>query len=366
MSVLAVFGLDRARADTVGLVAKADALVGAARAYGLAVDCVMLVRGVPRLMDNRPTTLVDAGYDKRASQRALLSRLPKFVSGLTPKPYTTLWLRALPLNPIWLQALSAFQRSGCRVVWDVPTYPNDAERSGWQARLLHTVDSWSRRWSSFTPDAVATLSHHDRIWDAPTVRVSNGCPRPDPVAHEAQALLTLVGVGQWAFWHGLDRLWPALEKVKGLVRCVFVGDGPARLQYETETVRLDLDCTWLGSRSGDELRRVLAKADLAVGTLGIHRKDVARDQSLKHRLYASVGLPFVCTDRDDTFDAHRGVLSLASTDEPIDADLLLTFTQTARKRRTDLASDLLQHAAEHSWRHAYAPLFDYFRTPNPR
>lgn len=73
--------------------------------------------------------------------------------------------------------------------------------------------------------------------------------------------------------------------------------------------------------------------DIAIGTLGIYRKNVALDSSLKHREYCARGVPFVLSSDDPDFSVELPwVHYVAADDSAVSLFDLIQFWKNIKKR----------------------------------
>lgn len=374
--ILAIFPLDVSRTATLGLVEKSVGLIVAARRQGFAVDAVFSEdRTLVRFADTEVPALsvVGAGSDpdRLASLRNASFRYGKFwrkLNELTLPPYDYLWVRAFPASVSQATFLRRMLERGTRVVYDLPTYPYELENSSllrrfWLARS-RSIEQIAKDISVFV-----TLSEHSVIAGRPTITVRNGVDivsaarRPD----ERNGPYRLLGLGQWAYWHGLERLFEGIAasglRDRFLVR--LAGEGPAQRQLDRLGKKMELEVEWVPSAYGADRDRLFRWADVGIGGLGIHRKGVYPDQSLKHRQYAAAGLPFIATVADPLWLDTPAVWSMASDDQPVNGSQLLRFCELARQGHAELSEELRLLAGAVSWDAAYSPLWNYFRTPPP-
>jgi glycosyltransferase involved in cell wall biosynthesis len=86
--------------------------------------------------------------------------------------------------------------------------------------------------------------------------------------------LTVMQYGKWSPLHGADVVLEAAERLRDApVRFVLAGEGQlsGALKAEVRDRRLD-NVDWLGTRSHDELRRLLLAADVCLGVFGRSEK----------------------------------------------------------------------------------------------
>ena len=366
--VLAAFAVDVGRPITRGLVEKATGLVFAARAAGHDV--------VAAFPEDRVTRFYREGDLPEAKSQPPRTRIAEAIaaahrflgfwqdvrSALEADRFDVLWLRAHPISRSQRRLLEAARESGgVRVAYDIPTYPFDRERPGTLRRLSRGVSFPLSAVSEFV-EVFVTLSEHLHIEGVPTVRVKNGVsvaaqPR---IATDHDGPTRLLGLGQWAYYHGLDRLLHAVSADSAAYLLRVAGDGPGVGAYATLANRLGIAVEWLPPVFGAERDALFDWADVGIGGLAIHRKGVYPDQALKHRVYAAAGLPFVCTTADPHWEGVAGVWQVPADESAIDGAELARRVKGFRQNAHRLRAPLREAARRASWREAYRPLFDHF------
>jgi len=130
-----------------------------------------------------------------------------------------------------------------------------------------------------------------------------------------------------------------------------VGDGEEVPALEQLARSLDVfkQVHFHGPLSGHALDEQFDLADIGVGTLGLHRKGVKLDSSLKHREYVARGLPFVMAGTDTDLQGDLSfVMKAPANDEPIAlGEIIQRFSQYDMHT---LASEMRSYAEAHlSW-----------------
>ena len=119
-------------------------------------------------------------------------------------------------------------------------------------------------------------------------------------------------------------------------------------------------------RSGTELDALFADADLALGSLGMHRLGLHRSSSLKAREYCARGVPFVLGSDDPDFpDGIPFVHQVAADESPIDVSALADFVDNLRERSPDASIVMRRYAEQRlTWNAKLEPIVRYARTGN--
>ena len=66
-------------------------------------------------------------------------------------------------------------------------------------------------------------------------------------------------------------------------------------------------------------------SDLAIGSLGCHRKGLIDAKPLKCVEYAARGIPFIYSDKNSDFDECPFVLKIPQDESPVNIDVILKF-----------------------------------------
>ncbi len=115
----------------------------------------------------------------------------------------------------------------------------------------------------------------------------------------------LIFVGSVARWHGLDRVISGLARYDGEigVSLYIVGDGPEMscIKNMASGIKDNKRIHIMGYKRGRELNSLFDICDVAVGSLGIHRKGLKETSELKAREYCARGIPFICSATDVDF-----------------------------------------------------------------
>jgi glycosyltransferase involved in cell wall biosynthesis len=125
-----------------------------------------------------------------------------------------------------------------------------------------------------------------------TTVISNGVDFGPPHAHEgAGSPPRLVYVGEGVYWQGVDKI---LELAVSFPEWRFdiVGAEPRAAPANV---------AWHGFMSPDEYAPILARADVGLGTLALHRKQMEEACPLKVRRYLEFGLPVILAYTDTDF-----------------------------------------------------------------
>lgn len=243
--------------------------------------------------------------------------------------YDFIYLRHPFFDPLLVYALQQIKkhRKSIKLILEINTYPYDAEPK----RILHraslTMDKYFRKKAHQYIDRVVDYGVRETIWNIPTINIRNGIKLNKIPHHKKRPKnnpLTMIAVGNWSYWHGLDRLILGLKAYlekegRIAIELIIVGDGPEKVQLKELVDRLDLqnNIKLLPATFGTDLDELFKHADIGVGTLGLHRKNVEFDSSLKHREYCARGLPFILSSPDLDFPDHLDFVHYVSANDDL-------------------------------------------------
>ena len=255
--------------------------------------------------------------------------------------YSHFYIRHFPTHPAFINLLkfAKKQNPSLQIVIELPTWPYDAEAKGLRSNLVLLADRIYRKRLHRYTDFVIHFGTEKTVWGIPVINLSNGIEWQNiPVRNPAPApekTLRLLAVGNWNYWHGLDRVLAGVRQYLQSggafhFQLVIVGEGPAIADLKKQagsiptglTVDFDPPCT------GAALDHLFDHADLGIGVLGLHRKGLSVASPLKHREYCARGLPFLMAGRDTDFEKPTSfILTIADDDSPVDMQEVIDFVK---------------------------------------
>lgn len=263
--------------------------------------------------------------------------------------------------PLLLPILCKARRRGWVVAVDVPTAVGAArqeitssDRRLW-AKATRLLVEWV--WTPagwFAADLVVQTCNDVAPWAWLTRRrritITNGAVNPsDELAEgwQRSGRLRFLAVGTVAHWHGLDRLVHALSISPREASLAIVGDGPeiTRLRSLVARLRLQQRVSFAGALRGTALEDAYRNADVAVGSIGEHRRGRFTLSPLKTRDYLWRGLPVIYSGDDPDLDDTPFVLRLPDDDSPVDIDAVAAWLAYLRQGSTT-AQDIHEFAQQ--------------------
>lgn len=217
---------------------------------------------------------------------------------------------------------------------------DDRVEYGMRSRALGAYNELNRRalfsaatGFAFVTEELAQLTSFGQR-DKRRCIVTNGIDLDDatplpPAANTRPRLVFLGGTAD--SWHGVDkmiRLAAMLPEFDfDLIGCTDIGPTPANVRVHSFLERTAYE-------------KMLATADVAIGTLALHRKSMSEAAPLKVREYLSRGIPvIVAYDDPDLRDEPWFVLRLPNTERNVEAscDRIREYVSRVRGQRIDRA-----------------------------
>lgn len=250
-----------------------------------------------------------------------------------------------PVNRGCLGLLSYLKKNGCKIIYEIPTYPYDGEHKGFKGFVFLGIDKIFRKKLRRYVDCIVTYSQDNTIFDIKTVKIVNGidCSTISPVdvteyrqdidRIPTEAAIRLIAVAQFAKWHGYDRLIEGLYEYyknnpKKKVFLDFVGDGSVLSQYQEMVNKYGVAqyVVFHGVLTGAALSAVFNQADVAVCSLGCHRIGIFLGSFLKSREYIARGLPMISSTKIDILpNDYQYIQYVSEDDSPIDINAVINF-----------------------------------------
>ncbi len=240
----------------------------------------------------------------------------------------------------WLRSVKKLHPA-IKLIIDMPTFPYVKEWQGFLSKAIIWMDQRYARHLHHYIDEIWHSGNHSYIYDIPTKSLSNGIDTKSLLPMKRLTKLpiiesfVMVAVAKWDYWHGLDRLLQGLAQWSPSAICPkiclkIIGEGPTISTLKATADRLDINhlIEWQGTLVGEALSQELYSSHLGIGTLGLHRKGVEIDSSLKHREYCAHGLPFVLSSQDNDFPSELAFVQVVSSDDnAVQISKLILFYQ---------------------------------------
>lgn len=251
------------------------------------------------------------------------------------------------LDSVFCSFSKQLRGHGIALAVEFPTFPFELERDARHKRLLESrkylsyaahrayaqLESCRAKHASRYFDYAITYLEDDTIWGVPNITYDNGIDLaaiPLREAGKPGETVRLLAVAKFAPHHGIDRLIRGLAEYKGErpVQLTLVGVGaenPA-LEKLVSELRLGDSVVFAGAATGSKLDAFFDDADIAVGSLGLHRIGISLGSTMKSREYCARGIPFVYSFPEKGFNGdEKFTLMFSSNDDPIPIDEVIAF-----------------------------------------
>lgn len=284
--------------------------------------------------------------------------------------YDYVYFRHSFFNPAALRLFKRIKRINPQtiIIVEISTYPYKQEFKGPVKRILSWVDLLSARALRNNVDYVASCSPDEHILNIPVLHFSNGLMRSvdTNVARipNFDALRMVAIASNISYWHGFDRIIAGVQtymKAGGKkIRLDIIGEGTAKkeLQQQVQSLGLQDVIFFIDKIPSEEVINRLRDYDLAFSTLGMHRKGVHYDSSMKSRDYAYAGVPFVLCTPDASFETDGPYWKyVPNTNEAIDIAASIQFLEQLQLSHPDYQHELSAFATKTlDWEYTFSEI----------
>lgn len=250
-----------------------------------------------------------------------------------------LFVRLNRLDLSLLRVLQCAFRAGCKIVMEIPTYPYlpEIRKMRFPVNVYWEVMDWlCRPHLKKYVSAIVTCAPEKRIFGIHSIQIPNGYDFSRQKLRQMRKPNKRVHLFVMAIfhdWHGYDRLLTGLAAYRKQeeaeeVLLHFVGNGPMLESYQKYASEHGLlaCCIFHDRQNDDGIYRIASECDIAIDSLGCHRKSISLSSSLKSREYAALGFPIVTSTAIDIFEPDDpNVLYVPDDDTPIDINEIIRF-----------------------------------------
>lgn len=267
---------------------------------------------------------------------------------------------------------------GSKIYVELPTYPFKAEKGKSLAdRFRYSLNSFLTPYLKKYIDNIVTFAQLPLIWDIPAITISNGYYDPalqQIIEKTSDQLSTVAGnqfhiamVARFTIGHAPDILIKSLKTYYDtkpgknvFVHLIGYDGGLDLCRSLTKEYSLEDKVVFYGECTTEKIVKILSKVHVCVGTLGLNRKNVAIDSSLKSREYAFMGMPMILRTPDlDMIPSLFFVKYFPEPESLLDIHEIINFYGHLKNAHPDYKKDI-QDFAQHNltWSKKLQPVFD--------
>ncbi len=263
------------------------------------------------------------------------------------------------------------KKLGIKIIMEIPTYPYDKEFNSTSIKdhIYNNLEKIYRTKLAKYVDRIITFSEDDIIFGRPTIKIINGvspCDIPIKKVNPNKEYLSLLGVASLNFWHGYDRIIEGLKDYyssnKNQIPVYFhiVGgdeNNPEfkRLSSLTKQYKLEKYIVFHGEKIGKDLDEIFDKCHIGIGSLGRHRNNIQKFQSLKNIEYGVRGIPFIFSEESPLFHNEKYIYRCKPDDNPIDINSLVDFYNGLCLNPEEIRKDCLKKGID--WDSQFKKIF---------
>lgn len=385
MRVLFISALDHSNESSVGVAAKLEAQ---ARASSLIGHTIFTSRDFGRrtrvVSEENGEVLAGMTHSSRCPRRSKYRFLAEWarVSSID-----AVIVRFDHMDGVFSRFARAMKSSGVKVLLELPTYPFTRERNLRHRKLLSEsqyvkyllrkafvlFERNQIRHAHRFVDYIITYLDQGSIWGCPTITVDNGIDVgsiPVRTSRTKDGSINLLCVAKFAPHHGVDRLIRGIAAYRGgrNVRLILAGKGiesPTLAQLVAD-LSLESRVEFIGTAVGSRLNDAFNSADIAVGSLGLHRIGISLASTLKAREYCARGIPFVYAFPEKGFTGDEAFsFLLPGNDDPIDLSEVIAFYDNISAVQ-NLPKTMREYAETHfDWRSQMGRVFSELEGGTP-
>ncbi|MCD4958119.1 hypothetical protein MOW07_06285 [Enterococcus hirae] len=226
-------------------------------------------------------------------------------------------------------------------IMEIPTYPYDKEfQVKFTQRYLGMKDKFWRQYLNKSLDYIVTYSNDAKIFDIPTIRVSNAADyeniKQKTSKFNTNNSITMTAIANFQSFHGYDRLIKGIAQYYSeggdwAIRLNLIGNGNTTVlnSYKSMISNSNLEgiIKVLPGMDSRELDTVFDTTDLAVDTLARFRSGVYYNSTLKGKEYLARGIPIISGVETelDNFENYEYYFRVPADESSINISDILDF-----------------------------------------
>ena len=274
--------------------------------------------------------------------------------------FDAIYIRRIFCTPFHLKTLKMLKEQGMVTVEEIPTYPYDNLNKNFKNpfyKAAARIDIWCRGGFKKYLDRFTTYTYDEVIFDVPALCLDNGIDFDNvnfiPTVFPEDRV-DMIAVSAMAFWHGYERVIEGLAEyyAQSPEREVYfhlVGSGMEDAFYKELTAKYNLEkyVIFHGHMISDDLADVFKQCQIAFGSLGYYKANMALSSPLKNREYMAMGKPYIFGHEENDPNVPKSVsLQISNDATPVNINTVLDFYDNVRKI-PDVSAMMHQYAKEH-------------------
>ncbi|MDR7017301.1 glycosyltransferase [Acinetobacter sp. 3657] len=241
------------------------------------------------------------------------------------------YIRMIGASPRFISFLRLVKSLNVKIIMEIPTYPYDQEAKSFKGKVYNFLDRIYRKQYKGLIDYIVTFSDDDFIYDVKCINISNAVSEDSiqkniPVKNTG--ILKFISVSSLYYWHGVDRFVDSIEHHinhdNNNFPFKFYIVGPNNEEMRKIRKKLEVNnklnqfVEYLGFKNSQELNEIYKDTHIGVGSLGRHRSNIFKINTLKNKEYCANGLPIIYSENDRDLDGKSFVYKVPADESNID------------------------------------------------
>jgi glycosyltransferase involved in cell wall biosynthesis len=269
-----------------------------------------------------------------------------------------------------------------KIYLELPCYPFEKEKGG---SFLDKVRYWLN--TLFTPllkkyiTKIVTFAELPQIWDVPAITISNGYydpalqsfidatpsrlhDLPENDFHIAMVARFTIGHAPEILISSLNQYYSSAGAKNVFVHLIGLDVNLSLCRSLVKEYALEEKIIFHGEAKTQDIVNILSKVHVCVGTLGLHRKEILIDSSLKSREYAAMGMPMILRTKDlDMLPSLFFVKYFPEPESLLDINEIMDFYEKLKETHPEYKKEIRSFARQNlTWSKKLEQVFEDIET----
>lgn len=257
---------------------------------------------------------------------------------LKKNEYEVAYIRFQFFSEDVFQILKELKQNKTKILVEIPTYPYEQElhNQGIKGEIKLLCDKLYRKRCVNLINTFVSPCPVKSIYGRQSIKICNGYDySKEAVLNNTlhRDSISLLAVASMFPSHGYDRVIKGIANYYaqgGKRKIVFhiVGDGPCLKEYKelVSTFKLEFQVIFHGNQTGENLRAIVSKCNIAIGALASFRANIYYLSTLKSREYSAWGLPSINCTKTDIIDENDPLhLYIEENENPVNISEIINF-----------------------------------------